>query len=215
MNPQPVLYQDRVDAGKKLGRELKKINPKDAIVLAIPSGGVPVGKEVAEILGLLLGLIIVRKIQYPWTTESGFGAMAADGTVYLQPDAQNLSPETIRVQVEKTQKEVIRREKEFDRWINKNFAEKTVILVDDGLAAGSTMMAAVLSVKKQNPKKIIVAIPTASADATDLIKPKVNELVSLYTHPKNLPFAVASSYKNWHDLDTGEVKSILSKPKLA
>lgn len=205
-----VLYKDRSEAGEKLGQELKKLNLKNPIVLAIPSGGVPVGRKVAKILGSPLDLIIVRKIQFPWTTEAGFGAVAADGTIYLGLDSKTLSQNIIKIQTEKAKKEVARRQKEFlGKRKRINLGGKTVILVDDGLAAGSTMIAAASSVEKGKPEKIIVAVPTASENAVKTVRSRVDQLISLYIHPANLPFAVASSYKEWHDLTDQEVKDYL------
>lgn len=194
-----------------MGHRLKELNLKNTVILAIPSGGVPVGKEVAKILSSPLDLIVVRKIQFPWTTEAGFGAVAADGTVYLGPQSQVLPQEIVNIQTKKTIKEVKRREKRFLKGRRIKLRGKTAILVDDGLAAGSTMFVAIKLVKKKNPRKIIVAVPTASGNAVQLIKPHVDKLISLYIHPKNLPFAVASSYQNWHDLKEEEVKDLLEE----
>jgi putative phosphoribosyl transferase len=210
--PSPI-YKDRADAGKKLGQKLKTLNLKKPVVVAIPSGGVPVGKEVTKFLNCPFDLITVRKIQYPWTTEAGFGAVAADGTIYIGPRAEGLNDQIIKEQTEKAQREVKHRKKLFLKDKKEiNLKDKAVILVDDGLAVGSTMLTTVQSVKKRKPKKIIVAVPTASANAVRLIEPHVNKLISLYTHPVNLPFAVASSYYYWHDLSDEEVLSFIKSP---
>lgn len=210
----PVIFKDRVEAGKRLGQKLKKLKIKDPFVLAIPSGGVPVGKEIAKILNCPLDLLIVRKIQFPWTTEAGFGAIAADGTVYLGPTARDLSQAIIKRQSQKAQEEVKQREKLFLKGRKRpNLKDKTVILVDDGLAAGSTMFTAIQLVNKKKPVKIIVATPTASAGAVNLIKKLTDQIIALYRHPKNLPFAVASSYEKWHDLTDEEVLEYLDQKK--
>lgn len=209
---QQAIFKDRLEAGRKLGQKLKELRLKNSVVLVIPSGGVPVGKEVAKILNSPLDLVVVRKIQFPWTTEAGFGAVAADGTVYLGPAAEELPQEIVDIQTQKAKKEVERRKEVFLTGRKRvKLASKTVILVDDGLAAGSTMFTAVQSVKKQKPAKIIVAVPTTSGSAVDLIKPHVDALISLCIHPKGLLFAVASSYRNWHDLTEQEVKDYLEK----
>lgn len=206
----PAIFKDRTDAGEKLGQLLKKLKLKNVVVLAVPSGGVPVGKGIVEILNCPLDLVIVRKIQFPWTTEAGFGAVTCDGTVFLGPLAEGLSQAIIDSQIKKAKEEVKHRKKEFLKGRKRIKLEgKVIILVDDGLAAGSTMFTAIKFVKKKNPRKIIVAVPTASESAVVLIKPHVDQLISLYVHPKNLPFAVASSYKNWHDLTDKEVKEYL------
>lgn len=207
---QPALFKDRVDAGRKLGERLKDFKDKNPVVLAIPSGGVPVGIEVARTLSCPFDLIIVRKIQFPWTTEAGFGAIASDGTLFLGREAREVSKEVIEKQTKKALNEVKRREKEFLKGRKRiDISGKTAILVDDGIAAGSSMVAAARYVKKKKPKMIIVAAPTASAGAVKLVKKEADEVITLYTHPENLPFAVASSYEKWHDLTDEEVKTCL------
>jgi len=210
MHYPPTLYHDRTDAGKKLGQELQKLELEDPVVLAVPSGGVPVGKEVAEILRAPLDLVIARKIQFPWTTEAGFGAVVSDGTVYLGPYAERLPAEVVQAQTAKAKREVEHRTRHFLQGRKAiELSGKTVILVDDGLATGSTMLAAVKSVKKKEPKRIVIAVPTASGTAVNLLEPHVDQLISLYVHPAHMPFAVASSYQHWHDLTDEEVRMCL------
>lgn len=210
----PPIFKDRTEAGKKLGQELKKLKLENPVVLAIPSGGVPVGIEVTKILSCLINLIIVRKIQFPWTTEAGFGAVAVDGTLYLGPDARSLPQEVIDFQTQKALEEVKHRTQEFLSGQKEiDISDKTVILVDDGLAAGSTMLTAVRSIRKKNPAKIIVAVPTASGGAVALLEKEADRIITLYEHPTGLPFAVASSYRQWHDLADEEVKNHLLKSK--
>ncbi|MCL5985779.1 MAG: phosphoribosyltransferase [Actinobacteria bacterium] len=210
MQYQPVLYKNRTDAGIKLGQTLKKINLDQPVVLAIPFGGVPVGKEVARVLNALFDLIITRKIQYPWTTEAGFGAVTADGTAYYGPEAKTLPKEVVETQTLKAKKEVEQRKKRLLKGRKRiSLKDRTVILIDDGLATGSSMLAAIQSIKKEKPAKIIVAVPTASGRAVKLIKPHVDQLISPYIHPEYLPFAVASSYQNWYDLSEEEALDYL------
>ena len=209
---QPVLFKDRIEAGRKLGKRLEDFKDKNPVVLAIPSGGVPVGIEVAKTLSCSFDIVIVRKIQFPWTTEAGFGAIASDGTLFLGEQAKELSKEIVEEQTKKALNEMKHRQEEFLKGRKRiDISGKTVILVDDGLAAGSSMVAAARFVKKKNPKKIIVAAPTASAGAVELVKKEINEVITLYTHPENLSFAVASSYEKWYDLTDKEVKSYLNK----
>lgn len=208
----PVLFTNRADAGQKLGQKLKELNLKNPVILAIPSGGVPVGIEVAKILQCPFDLVIARKIQFPWTTEAGFGAVAEDGSTYLKPASKELSQEIIDVQTKKTRQEVEYRVKKFLKNRKRvNIQNKTVVLVDDGLATGSTMFAAINAVRKKNPAEIIVAIPTSSAEAVNLLKKKTDYIISLYIHLKGLPFAVASSYQKWHDLTEEEVIKLLKR----
>ena len=205
-----TLFLDRTEAGKKLGRRLQELKLEHPVVLAIPAGGVPVGKEVANTLGTPLDLIIARKIQFPWTTEAGFGAVVADGTMHLGPDAERLPRAAVEGQTRKAQREVEQRAQEFLQGRPPvELTGRTAILVDDGLASGSTMLAAVHSVKRRQPKQIVVAAPTASGAAVALLKPQVDQLIALYVHPAHLPFAVASSYQDWYDLSDEEVIAYL------
>ena len=206
----PVLFKDRLEGGQKLAQELKKWHLKNPVVLAVPSGGVPVGLEIAKALSCAFDLIVVRKIQYPWTTEAGFGAVASDGTLFLGPGARELSQELIEAQTRKAIEKVKHREKEFLEGRKRaDVKRKTAILVDDGLATGSTMFAAVKSVRKKKPARVIVAVPTASGGAVALLKKEADKLITLYEHPTGLPFAVASSYQKWHDLTDEEVMEYL------
>jgi putative phosphoribosyl transferase len=208
----PTLFQDRTDAGQKLGQELLAMELKDAVVLAIPAGGVPVAAEAAKKLKAPLDLIIARKIQFPWTTEAGFGAVVSDGTVYLGRHAADLSDEVVQAQTRKAKEQVQHRAQQFRQRRKKlDLSGRTVILVDDGLASGSTMLAAVQSIRHSRPQQVIVAVPTASGSAVKLLRPHVDGLVSLYVHPNHLPFAVASSYQNWYDLSDEEVMSYLQE----
>ena len=209
----PPIFLNRQDAGKKLGARLKTLNFKNPVILAIPNGGLPVGNKITRALNCPLKILIVRKIQIPENPEAGFGAVTTDGTIVLNPKIApflGLSKKEIHNLAKNVIKEMKRREKIFKKK-TKTFSikGKTVILTDDGLASGYTMLAAIKSVRKLNPSKLIVAVPTASGSAINEVKPKVDALITLYKHPKELPFAVASSYKNWQDLTDKEVLKYL------
>lgn len=211
----PEIFKNREKGGQKLAECLQELDLQDLIVLAIPSGGVPVGKKVAENLDAPFDLLIVRKIKHPLNPEAGIGSVTANGEfIFNEKAIATLTWEEKKLErlAEKTYKEVEEREKKFrgDK-PQPDLNDKTVILVDDGLASGFTMLAAVESVKNKNPKKIIVAVPTASEGAVELIRKKVDQVISIYTHPKNRLFAVASSYRHWHDLTDDEVLKILAE----
>lgn len=209
----PILYKDRLDAGKKLTERLRKYKNKDVLVFAIPRGGVPVGYEVAKFLEAPLDVIVARKLHIPWEPEAGFGALAPDGTMVLNEEmvADLGIDEKIIKEVKKEVLEEIRRREKVYRG-EKPFPEiknKTVIVVDDGLASGYTMIAAVKFLRKKEPKKIIVAVPTASESAYHEVKGVADEVITLYTQ-KGYPYAVASFYKEWYDLSDEEVVKYLS-----
>lgn len=208
------LFRDRADAGRKLAQNVQKLALGDVVVLAIPAGGVPVGAELARALGAPLDVMIARKVQFPWSTEAGFGAVVSDGTVYIGPYGATLPQSVVRAQVEKAKRLVRHRMQEFlGDQPPLEVEGKDVILVDDGLATGSTMLAAVQSLRRRDPREVIVAVPTASGAAVQLLKGQVDELVALYVHPAHLPFAVASSYEQWHDLTDDEVKQYLEQAR--
>ena len=153
---------------------------KDIIVLAIPSGGVPVGIKIAEKMQSSFDLVIVRKMQIPGNTEAGFGAMAYDGSVFLNESLLqriDLKPSQIEEQANIVKKELEKRNKMFRQ--GKPFPEltgKTVILVDDGLASGYTMMASIYMVKKMGALKTVVAVPTAPLRSLEEVETGVEEI---------------------------------------
>jgi len=207
-----MRFLDRKDAGRALADALMhyKGDP-EAIVLAIPKGGIEVGLEVAKRLGIDFDLIMCRKLQYPWTTESGYGAICEDGSIYINEAALNgVTQEDIYHEIERQQKEIVHRIMLLRKGRPlKPLQGKTVILVDDGIAMGSTMRAAIAMVKKQQPKRIVVAVPTASPQAVQLFSQLADEVVALYTP---YPFyAVADAYANWYDVSDAEALALLKE----
>ncbi len=207
------VFEDRNEAGRLLAGKLREYRNCDGIVLGIPSGGIPVAKEIASALNLPLDLMIVRKLQIPGNPEAGFGAMTPDGGIILnQPliDLFGITEDEIRKQAEDTFAVIKRRNHVFRKGRPfPSLKDRIVILVDDGLASGYTMLAAIRFVKRDKPEKIIVAVPTASGRTVELILPEVEELVCLNVR-HGISFAVADAYRNWYDLSDEEVLSILS-----
>ena len=203
------VFSNRHDAGRQLGAFIKTFPAiHDPVVLAIPAGGVPIGKEVAMALGAPLSLAIVRKIRIPGSTEAGFGAVTWDGQVLINDGlrtALDLSAPEVDLAIADTRKNVNERVARFTvgRAVPA-LAGKTVILTDDGLASGFTMLAAVKSVRIRNPARIMVAVPTASASSAELVSHNVDQLVCLNIRTSR-QFAVAEAYEQWYDLDDREV----------
>jgi predicted phosphoribosyltransferase len=206
------VFEDRRDAGKLLAERLVMYKDADGIVFAVPSGGVPVAVEISSALNLRLELIIVRKLQIPHNPEAGFGAMAPDGGIILNEgllERLGLSGEEIDTQAEKTRDTIERRNRIFRG--GRPFPrveDRTVIIVDDGLASGYTMLSAVRFLRKRAPKTVVAAVPTGSKRTVDALLPEVDELLCLNIRSGPL-FAVADAYRNWHDLDDEEVLSLL------
>jgi putative phosphoribosyl transferase len=209
------VFQDRLDAGVLLFEKLREYaNKEKAIILALPAGGVPVGYAATKKLGITLGVMVVRKIQIPWNTEAGFGAIAWNGeTVLNEPLVKQLglTNEEIDEAISNTKRTIQDRLNKFTG--NKpmpNLNGKAIILVDDGLASGFTMLAAARSAKKQTPEKTVVAVPIGSLGAINLLAKEVDEIVCL-NQRTGLSFAVADAYKNWYDLTDEEVIRILKR----
>jgi putative phosphoribosyl transferase len=207
------VFKDRIHAGNLLARRLKEYSKKEnVIILAIPAGGIPVGYIIATELYVQMDVIVVRKIQIPWSTEAGFGAVTWDGKVVLNKglvEQLELTQEEIEASISETEANIRERLRKFrgDKPMLR-LKDMIVVLVDDGLASGFTMLAAVRSVRDESPSKIIVAVPTASSGAIDLLISEVDEIVCLNVR-SGLSFAVADAYENWFDLTDEEVLQIL------
>lgn len=207
------IFQNRVDAGQRLADALHVYSDEEALVLAIPRGGVPVGYQIAKKMNAFFDAIIPRKIPIPDNPEAGFGALTDDGTTVLNERiVQNLGLNAQHIQqaINEVQIEIERRNRIYRNNRPSPVAEgKAVILVDDGLASGYTMLAAIESLKRKNPAKVIAAVPVASSGAADLVSTKADRLVAL-TIVERLPFAVADFYVEWRDLTDQEVINYLN-----
>ncbi len=204
-----ALFEDRADAGEYLADMLRQSEDDydGAIVLAIPSGGVPIGLQLQRKLDLPMDLLITRKIQIPGNTEAGFGAMTMDGTIFFNQELLarlHLSQEQIQQQTEQVRRELERR--------NVRLREgrplprldgRTALLADDGLASGFTMMAAIDMVKRQKATRIIVAVPTAPLSSIHRIIESVDKIYCPNIQDRG-SFAVAAVYRRWRDLEPEE-----------
>jgi putative phosphoribosyl transferase len=212
-----TLFKDRQDAGTKLAAVLSEYAGSDTVVLAIPMGGVPVGIAIATGIKAGLDLLIVRKIPVPWEPEAGYGAIADDGTVVLNEQmvkGLGLSKAEIKLGRETVKEEMGRRRLVLkDKWPTLDLAGKTAVIVDDGLASGFTMIAAIRSVRLRKAGKVVVAVPCASKAAFERVSRECDELVALYISDTSW-FAVASFYENWHDLNYSEVLNLLEEWRL-
>lgn len=210
------VFEDRKEAGRLLAERLRAYEGSESAVLAIPSGGVPVASEIAGALKLPLDLIIVRKIQIPFNPEAGFGALSPDGEVIFNERLLKqlaLTDREIQMQVDKTLS-VIRQRNELFRGgkPEPSVGGRSVIIVDDGLASGYTMLSAIRFMKKSRPLKIVVAVPTASKNTADFILPETDELHCLNVR-SGFRFAVADAYRRWYDLTDKEVLDIIKQSK--
>jgi predicted phosphoribosyltransferase len=176
-----MIYRDRREAGRALARLLAAYRGKsDVLVLALPRGGVPVAFEVARALDAPLDVFIVRKLGVPGHEEYAMGAIASGGVRVMSPEAAHLGipPAMIEAVTEREQRELERRERLY-RGGKPPLAvkDRTVILVDDGLATGSTMRAAALAVRRLGPKRIVVAVPVGARDTCAEFRGEVDETI--------------------------------------
>ncbi|NHJ14237.1 MAG: phosphoribosyltransferase [Candidatus Thorarchaeota archaeon] len=206
-------YQDRDHAGMVLANELRHIRLwSRPLVLAVPNGGVAVAVQIVKELDASLDLIIVRKLQIPQNTEAGFGALTSLGTMILNEVLVariGLTETEIKLVRKQTLKQIEKRREAYHGLIGtENPENRDVILVDDGLASGFTMMAAIQSVKGFSPKSVTVAVPTSSGSAAQRVEPLVDHLVCPRVET-GFVFAVANAYRNWYDVPDREVVDLL------
>lgn len=212
LRDQKFVFSGRHDAGQQLGALVATAGLPGPLVLAIPAGGVPVGIEVAKKLNAPFSLAIVRKIRIPGTTESGFGAVTWDGDVLINEplkEALELSDADVNEAIEQTKENVRDRIVSFTG--GRPFPDikgRTVILTDDGLASGYTMLAAIRAVRRHHPAAVVVAVPTASAAAAAAVARHADRLVCVNIR-SGRSFAVADAYREWYDLDDREVMAEL------
>ncbi|MFO7890936.1 MAG: phosphoribosyltransferase family protein [bacterium] len=207
------MFRDRKDAGGKLAEALLDYKDDADLVLAIPRGGVRIGIEVARELEIDFSMIISRKLPFPDNPESGFGAVAEDGSLYLIPRAERiLSTDVVDSTIQK-QKSVIQKR---IRVLRKGrplpeIEGKSVIVTDDGIAMGSTMMASIALCRNQQAGRIIVAVPVAGPRTVDHIRTKADDLIVLES-PAFFQ-AVAQVYERWTDVTDEEVLDMLESYK--
>lgn len=214
MVQEEMVFQNRVDAGSKLAEQLHKYaNREDVIVLGIPRGGVPVAFEVAKALNAPLDVFVSRKLGVPGQEELAFGAVASGGVRVLDREiveGVGISQPLIEEITEKAKKELERREKLYrgDRPALK-LEGQTVILVDDGIATGSSMRAAVEALRQLKPARIVVAVPVAPETTCNRLKLEVDELICV-SMPEFF-FAIGQFYVDFSQVADGEVTELLKE----
>lgn len=207
-------FRDRSEAGQVLAQELRAYaGREDVIVLALPRGGVPVAFEVARALQAPLDVFVVRKLGVPGHEELAMGAIASGGVLVLEPTVIEdlaIPPDVVADVAAREEQERLRREREYrgDR-PEPDVRGRTVILVDDGLATGSTMRAAVAALRKLQPARIVVAVPVAAPSACADLAPEVDDIVCART-PE--PFrSVGSWYLEFSQTTDDEVRELLAR----
>jgi len=211
-----VPFRDRTEAGRRLARELSDYAGRsDIIVLGLPRGGVPVAYEVARALGAPLDVFVVRKIGLPQHEELAMGAIASGGARVLSEDVirmYGVSRDDIERVTAVESRELARRERQYrgDRPFP-DLSGKTVILVDDGLATGSSMRVAVLALRQEKPKAIVVAVPVAAAETCEAFRDVSDDIVCAIT-PEPF-YAVGLWYEDFSQTSDEEVHDLLDRAR--
>jgi predicted phosphoribosyltransferase len=210
----PVPFRDRTDAGRQLASCLSYyVNRPDVVVLALPRGGVPVGLEVAENLNVVMDVFLVRKLGVPGHEELAMGAIASGGIRVVNESLVRelgLSPHLIDRVARTEERELARREQLYrDARPQPEFRGRTVILVDDGLATGSTMRAAIAAVRARKPARIVVAVPVAAPAACAELQDEVDEIICAEATD---PFiAVGYWYDDFSPITDEKVRDLLAR----
>jgi putative phosphoribosyl transferase len=209
-----MIFRDRTDAGQQLAARLKGYaNRADVLVLALPRGGVPVAYEVAKALKAPLDIFLVRKLGVPGHEELAMGAIASGGVRVVNEDIVNylsIPDEVIDAVAASEQRELERRERAYrDDRPPPDVKDRVVILIDDGLATGSTMRAAAASLRLQKPKRIVVAVPVSSPETCEEFRSEVDEIVCAVT-PEYFQ-GVGLWYDDFSQTSDEQVRELLSR----
>lgn len=202
------MYQDRIDAGFVLAKALQKYTPEDCVVLGVPRGGVPVAWVVASELGFPLDLLLTKKIGHPMNKEYAIGAVSLSDR-FIVPHS-DVSQEYIDEETERIRKRLREMYQKFTGGHTPlPLTGKTVIIIDDGIATGNTLMSTIGMLRKENPAKIVIAVPVAPESSIERITPLVDELICPMV--PELFFGVGGFYKDFQQVSDEEVMQYMIK----
>lgn len=204
------MFKDRIDAAQQLAIQLQDYDKQNPLILAIPRGAVPMGKTLAQLLHGDFDVVLVRKLRAPYQPEVAIGSVAENGWTYIAPHAASLGADQDYIASEKhAQMATIQARRAQYTPIRSPIDPKgrCVIVVDDGLATGATMISALHSLRNQNAAKLVCAIPVASPEALEKIRPKADEVVCLHA-PDNFQ-AVGQFYRHFPQIEDEEVIALL------
>ena len=206
---------DRRTAGERLAERLQRYRAQDPVVVALPRGGVPVAYEIAARLGAPLDILIVRKIGAPGNPEYGLGAVVEGGTRFLDEARVRAVGHTVRdlgPTIAREEAEVERRAREYRAGKPAtDLRDRTVILVDDGVATGGTVLAALRALRKRSPRQVVVALGVAPPDTVEALRAEVDDIVVLLV-PEQF-FAVGEWYRQFPQLSDEEVRRFLERSR--
>jgi putative phosphoribosyl transferase len=203
---QNEILKDRMEAGKLLSKKLKKYENSNALVLAVPRGGVPIGYEIAKTLHLPLDIALSKKISHPFNKEFAVGAVSLDSTIMDEhPDVpkEYLEKEAFRL------RQLLQEKHKLYRSNRKPIAieGKTVIIVDDGIATGNTLLASIAMLRKKKPAKIIVAVPVLPFDTVKIFEENTDEFI--YLIASSFFKGVGGFYEDFPQVEDDEVIQLL------
>ena len=205
------MFKDRIEAARLLADKLASYKDKKAVVLALPRGGAVLGAAVAKKLNLPLGLVLVRKIGHPYSPEYAIGAVAeGHKPIFNEGEASSMDGDWLK-QAVSLARQLIQQRRELyygEDFIPPDIADQVVILIDDGIATGLTMEAAVLAVRKEGAKSVIVAVPVASSDSAANLRQLADKVLVLEP-PESFMGAVGSHYRQFDQVDDDEVRALL------
>jgi predicted phosphoribosyltransferase len=208
-----MAFENRAEAGRLLARRLEAYRGQHPLVLAIPRGALPMGKIVADALGGELDVVLVRKLRAPYNPELAIGSIDETGAVYLDPDTRSLWDEPYLEAEKKTQTATLRqrRQQYASAGAPIDAAGRVAIVLDDGIATGSTMIAALRAVRARHPAKLIAATGVASEEALRLIGEEADEVVCLET-PANL-YAIGLHFRDFSQVEDEDVVATLQEAR--
>ena len=208
-----MSFENRAEAGEMLARHLNKYRGQNALVLAIPRGAVPMGKIVADALKGELDVVLVRKLRAPQNPELAIGSIDETGAAYLDPDTRDLWDDMYLEEERKVQSETLKRRREMYQPAGAPIdpAGRVVIVLDDGIATGSTMIAALRAVRARHPAKLIAATGVASTEALRLIRQEADEVVCLET-PAFL-YAIGYHFRDFSQVSDDDVVATLREAR--
>ena len=204
------MFKDRLDAARQLSKALKKYEGQNPLILAIPRGAVPMSAWIADVLHGQMDVVLVRKLRAPLQPEVAIGAVDETGRAYLSPCAATLGidPQYVKDEIKLQMQTLKARRRQYSRIRAPIPVQgRVVIVVDDGLATGATMMSALKAVRQHHPQRLVCAIPVASPDALSKIKPLADETVCLHA-PEDF-MAVAQFYQQFPQVDDAQVMASL------
>lgn len=203
-----MYFFDRIDAAEQLVPLLEKYKNQDCVVLAVPRGGVPMGCHIAQKLGFPLDLLMTKKIGHPNNLEYAIGAVSLEGT--LRDEEQDVSEDYIQYETQRIRKQLQDR---YHRFMPDkkplDLTHKIVIVVDDGIATGYTILAAIELLRKKKPAKIVVAVPVAPPDSANKVRKQVDDFICLYT-PVSF-YGVGRFYENFEEVTDDKVIQLLKQ----